>query len=227
MGCTRSAGGAARPALAVIVFYRAYLLAADLAPIEALARALDREGLNVRALYVGSLKDRDTRRLRASRLREWAPHIVLNATAFSARLDDAPSPLEAADVPVLQLVHAGSGLEAWQQSSRGLSQADLAMQVVLPELDGRLMTTAISFKGEQSEVEGLEFARTAHRPSEPGIAAAAKRAAAWARLATTPRGERQPRAGPLRLSGRRGPGGARRRPRRHRQHRRDLAAAQR
>ena len=34
--------------LAVIVFYRAYLLAADLAPIEELARALDWEGLNVR-----------------------------------------------------------------------------------------------------------------------------------------------------------------------------------
>ena len=177
--------------LAVIVLYRAYLLAADLAPIEALARALEREGLNVRALYVGSLKDPATGAFVAERLREWAPHVVLNATAFSARLDEAPSPLEAAGVPVLQLVHAGSSLEAWQQSSRGLSQADLAMQVVLPELDGRLMTTAISFKGEQSEVEGLEFARAAHQPSAPGIAAAAKRAAAWARLATTPRHERK------------------------------------
>jgi cobaltochelatase CobN len=177
--------------LAVIVLYRAYLLAADLAPIEALARALDHEGLNARALYVGSLKDRDTSALVAATLRDWAPHVVLNATAFSARRDDAPSPLEAAGVPVLQLVHAGSGRGAWEQSSRGLSQADLAMQVVLPELDGRLMTTAISFKGEQSEVDGLEFARTAHQPSAPGIAAAAKRAAAWARLATTPRSERK------------------------------------
>jgi cobaltochelatase CobN len=176
--------------LAAIVFYRAYLLAADLAPIEALARALDREGVNARALYVGSLKDRDTSAFVAATLRDWQPQIVLNTTAFSARLDDAPSPLEAAGVPVLQLVHAGSGLEAWQQSSRGLSQADLAMQVVLPELDGRLLTAAISFKGEQSEVEALEFARIAHQPYEPGVAAAAKQAAAWARLATTPRRER-------------------------------------
>jgi cobaltochelatase CobN len=177
--------------LAVIAFYRAYLLAADLAPIEALARALDREGLNARALYVGSLKDRDTAAFVSSTLREWTPQIVLNATAFSARLDDAASPLEAAGAPVLQLIHAGSGEDAWQQSSRGLSQADLAMQVALPELDGRLLTTAISFKGEQSEVEGLEFARVAHQPYEPGVAAAAKRAAAWARLATTPRRERK------------------------------------
>ena len=89
--------------------------------------------------------------------------------------------------PILQLVLAGSSREAWQSSSRGLSQSDLAMQVVLPELDGRLLTTAISFKAEQSEVAGLEFARVAHQPAEDGIAAAARSAGAWARLATTPR----------------------------------------
>ena len=101
---------------------------------------------------------------------------MLNATAFSARLDDAPSPLEAAGVPVLQVVFAGSSREAWEESPRGLSQADLAMQVVLPELDGRLLTTAISFKAEESEVAGLEFARVAHQPAADGIAAAARSA---------------------------------------------------
>src|SRR6476660_396300 len=58
--------------LAAIVFYRAYLLAADLAPIEALARALDQEGLNVRALYVASLKERDTGKFVSATLRDWA-----------------------------------------------------------------------------------------------------------------------------------------------------------
>ena len=61
-------------------------------------------------------------------------------------------------------------------SPRGLSQSDLAMQVVLPELDGRLLTTAISFKAEESEVAGLEFARVAHQPAAEGIAAAARSA---------------------------------------------------
>src|SRR4029079_9711846 len=59
--------------LATIVFYRAYLLAADLAPIEALARALDREGLKVRALYVASLKDPDTGNLVSATFGAWAP----------------------------------------------------------------------------------------------------------------------------------------------------------
>ena len=116
---------------------------------------------------------------------------MLNATAFSARLDDAPSPLEAAGAPILQVVFAGSSREAWRDSPRGLSQSDLAMQVVLPELDGRLLTTAISFKAEESEVAGLEFARVAHQPAAEGIAAAARSASLWARLATTPRAERK------------------------------------
>jgi cobaltochelatase CobN len=176
--------------LAVIVFYRAYLLAADLAPIEAFARALDQEGLNVRAIYVASLKDRDTGNFVAETLRAWAPRVVLNATAFSARLDDAPSPLEVG-APILQVVFAGSSREAWRDSPRGLSQVDLAMQVVLPELDGRLLTTAISFKTQESEVAGLEFARVAHRPATAGIAAASRSASLWARLAETPRAERK------------------------------------
>ena len=94
--------------LAVIVFYRAYVLAGDMAPIEALARALDSEGLNARALYVGSLKDRATAGFIEAQLREWHPSVILNATAFSARLDDAPSPLEAAGVPVVGVIEPGA-----------------------------------------------------------------------------------------------------------------------
>lgn len=177
--------------LAVIVFYRAYLLAADFAPIAALAQALGREGLNVRALYAGSLKDRDTAEFIAKTLRGWAPQVVLNITAFSARIDDRPSPLEAPGVPVLQGVISGSSEAAWASSQRGLSQADLAMQVVLPELDGRLASGAISFKAEASPVAELEFSRAVHAPSADGIAAAARCARAWAKLATTPRSERK------------------------------------
>jgi cobaltochelatase CobN len=177
--------------LAVIVFYRAYLSAGDLAPIDALAASLDARGLNVRALYAGSLKDADSARFVETTLRDLRPAVVLNATAFSARLGDAPSPLEAAGAPVLQLIISGSSQDAWASSSRGLSQADLAMQVVLPELDGRLLSSAISFKAEQCEVEGLEFARVVHAPSPDGIEAASSCAAHWARLGAIPRSERR------------------------------------
>ncbi len=176
---------------AAIVFYRSYLLAGDTAPIAALSKELRAQGLDTRAIFVSSLKNPEAARFVTETLEAWAPTVVLNATGFSARLGDSRSPLDAAGVPVLQLVLAGSDQVAWQESSRGLSQADLAMQVVLPELDGRLSTAAISFKQEAKPVAGLEFARSNHAPVDFGIEMAAARAAAWANLAGTSAAKRR------------------------------------
>ena len=182
--------GEARP-LAALVFYRSHLLSADTAPVAALAAALRARGLAVGALYVAGLKEPGCAAFAARTLAAWRPAAVVNLTGFSARRGDAASPLDAAGVPVLQAVLAGSSREAWQASARGLAQADLAMQVVLPELDGRLLTGAVSFKAEQAPIPGLQYARTVHRPDPDGVALAADRAAGWARLAAAPRGERR------------------------------------
>ena len=171
---------------AAIILYRSHLLSADTAPIEALAAALAERGFTPRALYVDSLKSPPTAAWVAATLREMAPAIVLNATAFSARQDDA-SPLDAPGVPVLQVVLSGAARAAWAASSRGLSATDLAMQVVLPELDGRLLTGAISFKTEAAAHPALQYTRIIHAPDPEGVALAADRAAGWARLAATPR----------------------------------------
>ncbi len=186
----------AAPPLAAIVFYRSHLLSADIAPIEALIRALRDRGLAVGALYVASLKPPETAAWVARTLAAWRPAVILNATAFSARAtapdgNDLASPLDAPGVPVLQLVLSGSREPAWAASSRGLAPADLAMHVVLPELDGRLGTEIVSFKADAAPDPALQWARTHHAPHAPGIAAAADRAAAWTRLATTPRADRR------------------------------------
>ncbi len=127
----------------------------------------------------------------ARTLASWRPGVVLNATGFSSRLPSPglatgadASPLDAAGVPVLQLVLAGTSRAAWLASSRGLTPADLAMQVVLPELDGRLLTTAVSFKAPR---EG----RTVHEPDAEGVALAADRAAGWVRLGAKPAAARR------------------------------------
>ena len=172
----------ARP-LAAVVFYRSHLLSADIAPVEAVAAALRARGLAVGAVFAGSLKAPETAAWLARTLAAWQPSVVLNATGFSAR-GEVGSPLDAPGVPVLQLVLAGTPRETWQAASRGLTPADLAMQVVLPELDGRLLTTAVSFKRERD-------GRVLHQPDEDGVALAAERAAGWARLAATPRADRR------------------------------------
>jgi cobaltochelatase CobN len=178
--------------LAVIVFYRSHLTSGDTAPVEAMAQALAGRGLGVRALYVTSLKAPGPAAFVADALARWRPAVVLNATGFSARADDGRgSPLDAADAPVLQLILSGAAQADWAASTRGLSPADLAMQVVLPELDGRLATTAISFKADSDAAPELEFVGKAHRPDAAQVALAADRAAGWARLSATPRSERR------------------------------------
>ena len=174
----------ARP-LAAVVFYRSHLLSEDIAPIEALTEALRARGLAAGAIYAASLKAPETAAFVARTLAAWRPAVVLNATGFSSRANGPEaSPLDAPDVPVLQLVLAGTSREAWLASTRGLAPADLAMQVVLPELDGRLLTAAISFKAERD-------GRTVHAPDLDGVALAADRAAGWARLRATPAAERR------------------------------------
>ncbi len=176
---------------AVIVFYRSHLLAGDVAPIDALAAALQERGIDTRALYVSSLKDPVAAEFVAKRLRAWKPKVVVSATAFAASESGAGSPLDAAGVPVLQVVLAGNDRDAWRQSSRGVSQNDMAMQIVLPELDGRLLTTSISFKSQTAMLPGLDFSRVINMPDPEGIALAADRVLGWARLSSTPSADRR------------------------------------
>ncbi len=190
-GIHRAAPQDGRPR-ATVLFYRSHLMANDLAPFEALADALEQRGLATELLHAASLKDPAAAALVAARLRLTRPAVVLNATFFSARRDDAAgSPLDAAGCPVLQLVQAVGSEAAWSDSRRGLSQTDLAMQVVLPELDGRLLATAISFKGERAPAGLPGFAPVVNVPHAPGVALAADRAAGWARLAATPPARRR------------------------------------
>jgi cobaltochelatase CobN len=175
----------------LIVFYRANLLAADIAPITALMDSLDREGLAPLAVAVGSLKDPAIEGELTRLIETRRPAIILNTTAFSARRDDDTTVLDQADVPVLQVVLSGSPKEAWADSARGLSPSDLAMNVVLPELDGRLLTRAVSFKAEAPLDPRLEYATVQHTPVPDRIDYVARLATAWARLGVTPRSERR------------------------------------
>src|SRR4029077_14289846 len=168
--------------VALVVFYRANLMAADIAPINSLMEALDRQGLAPLGVAVSSLKDAEIRPHLEELIATHRPAIILNTTAFSALRGDDTTVLDAADVPVLQAVLSGSVREAWKDSARGLSPADLAMNVVLPELDGRLLTRAISFKAEAPTDPRLEFATVRHESVPDRVDYVARLAAAWAKL---------------------------------------------
>jgi len=140
---------------------------------------------------LNSLKDRLAWPALEALIAARKPAVILNTTAFSAMAEDDTTVLDGADAPVLQVVLSGSAQAAWADSQRGLSPADLAMNVVLPELDGRLLTRAVSFKAEATADPRLEFASLRHEPVADRIDYVARLAAAWARLRHTPRNDRR------------------------------------
>ncbi|WP_238297697.1 cobaltochelatase subunit CobN, partial [Methylobacterium soli] len=174
--------------LALLLVYRSAVLAGDGAPVAALAQALRARGLAPVIHAVSSLKDPEALASLRAALAMRRPDVIVAATAFSAR-EDGGFVLDAADCPVLQAYTVGGPRAAWAASARGLNAADLAMQVALPEFDGRLAGFPIAFKVEAPEVMG--FAERRAVPDPGGIAALADRAAAWVRLARRPAGERR------------------------------------
>ena len=171
----------------LITFYRAYLTAADLDPIDRLFESLRRQRLAPIGLFVPSLKTPDAARWLARWVRYFEPRAIVNATAFSGiGALGHHSPLDMADAPVFQVALSTSTQKAWAESGRGLSPTDLAMHVVLPEVDGRLFAGVISFKQPDRPDKSLQYSRFAHRGLPNRIEAAAQRIKAWVRLAELP-----------------------------------------
>jgi len=171
-----------------IVFYRSLLLSDDTAPVAALAGALAARGLAAAPLFVSSLKDGAALAVLRPALAALAPDAIVATTAFGAGEAD---PLSEVDVPVFQAVIANTAREAWAGGARGLGAADLAMHVVLPELDGRILAGALSFKAPVPPPEGLDFERQANRAEPDRVAAVADRVAAAVRLRRLPAAARR------------------------------------
>jgi cobaltochelatase CobN len=189
--CPVLAGQGAAP-LVLVTFYRSYLVAADLDPIRALFEALRARGFAAMGLFAPSLKAPGAAEWMARQVAHLAPAAIVNATSFSGKGAQGASPLDAAGVPVFQVALATSDEAAWAEAERGLSPADLAMHVVLPEVDGRIFAGAASFKEPATRDPDLQFARQAHRAHAERIARLADRVAAWHRLAVTPAAARRP-----------------------------------
>lgn len=184
------AGGEGKPR-ALVTFYRSYLTAADTGPVDALIAALREKGFDACGLFVTSLKAPGVADWLRAHLAQDLPAAIVNATAFSAIGDDGTTPFDAATCPVFQVALSTARREDWAESLRGLSPGDLAMHVVLPEVDGRLFAGVVSFKSAAMRDPDLQFSHLAHRPDDERVNAVAARVAAWHRLAMKPAGEKR------------------------------------
>ncbi|WP_371154915.1 cobaltochelatase subunit CobN [Jannaschia sp. 2305UL9-9] len=133
-----------------VIFYRALLQGAGLNPVNRMVRAMLRKGLNPMPVFVASLKDAVSAATLRTLFEQAPPDAILNLTSFAVG-DAAANPLSqpwANAAPVFQAVLSSGTEGAWQDGLTGLSARDIAMNVALPELDGRVLTRAIGFKGE-------------------------------------------------------------------------------
>jgi cobaltochelatase CobN len=178
-----------------VILYRAQRQAGDTGLMEAMLGALRQRGLAPRGLWVSSLRDAAVQEGVADLYRREAVAAVLCGTGFASvrfELAGLGAPLwERLDVPVFQMLCSARGRSAWQESSIGLGPLDLSLQVVLPELDGRLTTRVAAFKEWTASDPNLGTAlhRTEADPQRLGwICELVER---WIELARTPVAQRR------------------------------------
>jgi cobaltochelatase CobN len=176
--------------LVPIVFYRALVQSGNTAPVDALVQALLARRLRPLPVFVGSLKDAEAAALLADILAAHPPAVILNATGFSLAASGGKDPLRA-DCPVLQVVFSGGDEKSWRAGTRGLGPRDLAMNVALPEIDGRVLARAVSFKAPLGRDPETEADLVGYRPVADRVAFVADLARNWARLRGKPPAERR------------------------------------
>ncbi len=181
-----------------ILFYRAHYLSGNLAPIDALCQALTERNLVPVPVFVSSLREPELQveLLEYFQPKDSAPiQLLLNTTSFAVSGFNSPeseqNSLKSLDVPVLQAIFSGGGLEQWETELQGLSPRDVAMNVALPEVDGKIITRAVSFKAVQTWNAELETDVVGYVAAGDRISFVADLTANWVKMKQTPAANRR------------------------------------
>ena len=173
-----------------VVLYRSLLQADDLDLARALNAALRQAGLCPRLLWVSSLRDAAVQAGVVDLLASEAVELVITGTAFaSVRSEQAGlgSPIwDQLDCPVLQMLTGSRSRAAWAASSRGLDPLDLSLQVVMPELDGRVTTRPCGFRQLTMDQGQLATALPRLIPDAAGLRWLVEHSTGWINLRRTP-----------------------------------------
>ncbi|HWP49125.1 MAG TPA: cobaltochelatase subunit CobN [Candidatus Limnocylindrales bacterium] len=185
-----------------ILFYRVHWMSRNLDFIDALIHRLEPEA-NVLPVFCYSLKDEDAdgipkifHRYLLDEKGQSRVDCLISTLSFSTlshplqqTVDQGP--WTRLNVPILQAIVCTTSFKEWSESAMGLSPLDVAMNVALPEFDGRIISVPISFKEEtvQDEVLGTRLLKYVHRPDR--VDYLARLALNWARLRHKPNSEKR------------------------------------
>ena len=178
----------ARPTVGV-VFYRAHALSGNTGFVDALCAAVEARGANARPVFCASLRRAEQEQGLLALLGECDALVVTVLAAGGAVASEATAggdedawdvgALAALDVPVIQGLVLTSSRAQWAASDAALTPMDAAMQVAIPEFDGRLISVPFSFK----ETPGAAAGDARGAPGVPGYVADVERAGRVAGIA--------------------------------------------
>ena len=144
-----------RPTAAVL-FYRAHVLSGNLEFVDTAIRAAEGRGFAAIGIFTSSLRDCDASGVPlALRLLSGFPDLIINTVSFPvftlsslnfSAQEARGTPFEVIGVPLIQAICCGTPRAVWSASDRGLSPSEAAMNIALPECDGRIISVPISFK---------------------------------------------------------------------------------
>lgn len=173
-----------------IIFYRSHYLSGNTKPIDALCQSLIAKSLTPIPIFVSSLRDEEVQEKLLDLLLSFSLDLILNTTSFSVAKIGNESQSQVKlwyqlDVPILQVILSGSTQEYWEENFAGLTPRDVAMNVALPEVDGRIITRAISFKSVAEWNKKLETDIVIYQPVKNRVNFVTELAKNWVKLKQT------------------------------------------
>jgi cobaltochelatase CobN len=173
----------AKPTVAVL-FYRAHQMSGNTSFIDTLASALEAKGVNALCIFTSSLKAKEDGRPAAFKLFEGRADVLITTLSFAlgevntgsvTQPGESMLSFERLGIPVVQAIACQMPQGAWEGSRRGLNAVDTAVNVAIPEFDGRIITVPVSFK-ERSK-NGAENLYVANEDRAARVAGIASRLA--------------------------------------------------
>jgi cobaltochelatase CobN len=135
-----------------ILVYQSHYLADNLEPVLAICEQLKEKNTPPIVVFVNNLRDKNTADelydlLIKGNNRQLST--IINTTSFSIKAlteHETDFIFYKLNRPVIQAIFASCTKAIWQDNLFGLTPTDVAINIALPELDGRIITTAVSFK---------------------------------------------------------------------------------
>lgn len=186
---------------ALLLFYRSHLQAGNTQAFDDFIDILKKNRLNVLAIATSSLKNDECLSVINDLSQRANCSVIINTTSFSqlaqgnASLSSVPQ-LETKrcfelDVPVIQCIMAANSCEDWQENAQGLRARDIAMNIALPEYDGRIIGRAISFKQLQKRSERTQIDLVRYKIHTERASYVAELIYRWASLNAKPNKEKR------------------------------------